>query len=160
MKNPENIAVISRSWEDLQLFKFLRGLKRNDTFGFSHSFSIDEMTSIALSNGVRVRPLPKNHPYYKKYGKWMLKVTSVQSFPETIHDPKNFIDNLKVEKIRNEKICDICKGAISKNTKVLTSYSSKNQRKAMNKKYYCISCGLKSLTKSMNNIIVLLKVLS
>lgn len=160
MNIKENITVISRTWTSIKIQDFFTNLEKNDVFGFSSAFSMDEIIMIARSNGVRVRPLPKNHPHYKKYGKWMLKVSSIQSTCCSDFEYRNFVENLKVEKIKNKDLCDLCKHVISKGEKALVFYPSKDIKRNIDKKYYCVRCGYNSLNRSIENILILLKLLS
>lgn len=141
--NPEGIPVISRTWSEDKKKSFIRNLERHGTFGFSRSFSQEEMINTANFYGVKVRPLPIRHEYYKKYGPWMLKVTKKYKKKEK--------KNIKASRLIHNKRCTICKRVIKKGDKAISISKGK---------YRCIDCHLKRAPKTMTEVFKLLELLS
>lgn len=71
------ILVISNNWSEGFRNCFLRSLKRNDIFGFSSSFTKEEIKTYAAKQGMSVADVSEHHPLSKGVDRdYILRVTS------------------------------------------------------------------------------------
>jgi len=84
-------AILSVTWTKQETIDFLKGLSKGSIFGYSSSFfgyssslTLDDVQSIVASCGMEVSPLPTKNPLYKKYGEYVLKVTTPYTPPKEV----------------------------------------------------------------------------
>jgi hypothetical protein len=161
--------IITIAWKQFQLYDLFQDVEKGSLFGYSSAYKYEDIVIIASNYGVKVKLLSLKHPLRKKYGEFVLQVTSVKKLPklddiEPINVGFKDISSYGLGRAKGNRSCqgDKCKGQILKGTECLDIVELKEilpGKKVYNKKSYCINCANSILTFKITELTRLRKAL-